>query len=75
MQMLDILKSLSLKNIEGYGNLISYSDIFRACKLQGQDNSEVIQLLLHQLENQNVLAIVHMTDPGFEDLIIGVTLS
>lgn len=74
MNIFDILKSLTPKHFVDYGAVIANADIVNACKLYGQDNTEMIRFLLLNLEKQNKLSIVYMNTPGFEDLIVGVKL-
>ena len=74
MTLIDIIKKLPLKPTVDYGNLILLSDIFKACKLYGQNDQHYIEAILKELESQGRIEIIHMNNAGFEDLIIGVKI-
>lgn len=76
MKLLDVLKTLPYKPVADYehGAHILYSDIILTCRALGQDNHHYIDVLLKQLADNNLIEIVYLQAPGFEDMIAGVRI-
>lgn len=74
MDLMQILQSISAKPFEKYGWIIPFGEIVQMCKLFGQDNHHFIEFKLKELEQQGLLSTVYSTEPGFEELLIGVKL-
>ncbi|PAQ15038.1 hypothetical protein CD798_08320 [Bacillaceae bacterium SAOS 7] len=75
MKLIDVLKGLPITVAKDYGPIIGLDNILHACKMLGQDSSEIIELKLQELEEQGLLKIIYFNQPGYEDLMIGVKLS
>jgi hypothetical protein len=57
-KILQLIRCLDTRFFESYGYLVSYSDLYIACKnMYGTDNKDMLNYLLESLESEGLIEI------------------
>lgn len=72
-ELLELLSSLPLTNVQNYGLIVSITEVYDACEARGLDVDHLVVAWLQALEKDKLISLVRMKDAGFEELVIGFT--